>query len=93
MSGHRAPKNLPGRPLASRRGPKTSDGRQLWTCDGCGCVETWGPSWAWYGSLLGWDEGLAEWVACSEACMAKRSHAAEVEPAEHKHPPPFEVLR
>lgn len=40
-----------------------------WTCDGCGNIGPWGPTWAWYGAILDLDNGSQIVVACSAPCQ------------------------
>lgn len=54
---------------------RNSFGRRIWECDGCGKKDTWEPGWSWRGKAArgaSWyDNGIMEWVACSEGCAAK----------------------
>ena len=29
--------------------------KRAWKCDWCGLVQTWGPTWVWYGSYIDMD--------------------------------------
>jgi hypothetical protein len=51
---------------------RASDGK--WVCSGCGKVSEWTKSHSYYGSMgcrKCHEEPVIEFVACSEACMAK----------------------
>lgn len=49
-------------------------GRRKWRCSGCGKVDTWGPTWGYFGSIECKKCWMAEieWVACSKGCRRDR---------------------
>ena len=57
----------------TERRRRRGTGLITWRCDGCGRVDTWSPSWSWWGSLLGLDDCGTEdiRVACQDKCRRK----------------------
>lgn len=47
------------RPVRSATEPR------LYRCDACGIVDTWGPSWSWYGTI----DAEVDLTVCSSECI------------------------
>lgn len=57
------------------------EGSRIWECDVCGKMDSWGPTWAAYGSIKSMEncgrEGM--FIVCSDECKEKAGPHPKIE--------------